>query len=174
MTRKFISTLCAAAVAVTSFSAAPAYADRDDDIARALAAVLGVAILGKIIHESKKDDKGHVTRRYDPKPEYRPHKPRRVERDTYRVQPRDLPRRVQRNTHRRVDRKLLPGQCLRSFESRRGGRVVMMGRKCLENNYRFAHRLPQKCAQRVRTHNGKRSGYDARCLRLNGYRLTRS
>lgn len=172
MTRKFISVLCAAAVGVTAFSAAPARAD-DDDLARALAAVLGVAILGKIIHESQKDDAPKVTRRYDPKPEYRSHQPRHVERDHGRIQPRDLPRRVQRDTRRRVDRRLLPGQCLRSHNTQLG-RIVMMGKRCLEANYRFSNRLPQACAQRIRTHEGKRQGYDARCLRQNGYRLTRS
>ena len=173
MTRKFISTLCAAAVAVTSLSAAPAHAEDNNDLARALAAVLGVAIIGKIIHESNKDDDHRVTRRHDPQPQYRVPPPRKVDRAPHRVQPRDLPRRVKRDTHRRADRKLLPGQCLRSFDTRRGT-VVMFGKRCLENNYRFASRLPQFCAQRVKTRNGKRRGYDARCLRQDGYRLSRS
>lgn len=182
MTRKFISILCATAVALTTISSTPAQADNNDDLARALAAVLGVAIIGKIIHDKKKNDRDDrkVTRRHQPEPVYRPHKQKQVTREEHRLQPRDLPRWVDRNHNRRkdhkqtrrIDRKLLPGQCLRSFDTRRGS-IVMFGRRCLENNYRFTNRLPQHCSQRVRTRNGKRSGYDARCLRNNGYRLTR-
>lgn len=180
MTRKFISTLCAAAVALTAISSTPAQADNNDDLARALAAVLGVAIIGKIIHDKNDRDDRKVTRRHQPEPVYRTHKKKQVTRQEHRLQPRDLPRRVERDRKRRkdhqqtrrVDRKLLPGQCLRSFDTRRGS-VVMFGRRCLENNYRFTNRLPQQCAQRIRTRNGKRTGYDARCLRNSGYRLTR-
>jgi hypothetical protein len=49
----------------------------------------------------------------------------------------------------------------------------MFGRRCLENNFRHANRLPQQCAQQIRTHRGTRYGYDARCLRGAGYSLAR-
>jgi hypothetical protein len=47
----------------------------------------------------------------------------------------------------------------------------MFGRKCLNNNYRHADRLPRQCLDVVRTDRGQRRGYEARCMRQNGYRL---
>lgn len=64
--------------------------------------------------------------------------------------------------------KALPGKCLRRFNTW-DGRVRMMGRNCLHNNYRFAHRLPESCRTRVRTDNGVRRGFQMRCLRNNGF-----
>jgi hypothetical protein len=49
----------------------------------------------------------------------------------------------------------------------------MFGSRCLQQNYRYANRLPQHCAQQIRTRQGNRFGYDARCLRGAGYRLAR-
>jgi hypothetical protein len=44
----------------------------------------------------------------------------------------------------------------------------------LRNNYRFVNSLPQRCARTDRTHNGLRHGYGVKCLRAQGYRLSRS
>ena len=54
---RLIGTFTAAAVALTTFSAAPAYADRDDRAARAVAAILGLAVVGAIINDHKQDKK---------------------------------------------------------------------------------------------------------------------
>ena len=158
MYRRFIATVAAVSVAITALGAAPARAD-DKDVARALAAILGIAVVGKIIHDKKKDKERAVTRRYN---EPRIKRDRRHEPQ---VQPRPLPRHV-RNS------KLLPSQCFRSYDTRRGT-VRMFGRRCLENNFRHANRLPQHCKVRVKTYNGKRTGYQARCMRDAGYRLAR-
>ena len=49
---KFIASIAAAAVAITAFTAAPAAAgDRNRDLAKIAAGILGVAIVGKIIHD---------------------------------------------------------------------------------------------------------------------------
>lgn len=154
MFRKITTTIAAAAVALTSLSVAPARAD-SDDAARALAALLGLVVIGKIIHDSNDDDEV-VTRRRPADPVLRPH--RRT------VEPRPLPR--------RVHRKLLPQECFRSFDTR-DGRVRMFGRKCLEKRYDRVDRLPRRCARQIETYRGTRVGYEARCLRRKGYRLSR-
>lgn len=160
MYRKFISTIIAASVALTAFGAAPAFADRDDDLARALAAILGVAVIGSVINDHKKKKKAHRVQRR----EYQPaHNPPRV-RDRGYVDPKPLPRKVRR--------KLLPPNCLRSFDTRRGT-VRMFPRRCLERSYSFINRLPEHCATRIKTHRGKRMGWEAHCLRQSGYRLAR-
>ncbi|RBI76993.1 hypothetical protein DQW77_03110 [Roseovarius sp. TE539] len=61
MPRNFIAIILAAAVAVTSLSAAPARAG-SDDFARALAGVAAVAIIGSAIANNNRD--GHVSRHY--------------------------------------------------------------------------------------------------------------
>ncbi|MGB7242433.1 MAG: hypothetical protein WBC93_10145 [Sulfitobacter sp.] len=155
--RKFIAAIVSTAMLVTGISAAPARADTDD-LAKALAAIVGVAIIGSAINNRKhrKEDAQRarqaapVQRRYvDP---------------GYRVQPRPLPR--------RVARKLLPGQCLRTFNTRRGT-LSVFGERCLQNNYRHVNRLPSNCYRTVRTRNGQRRGYEAQCLRSSGYKLAR-
>lgn len=158
MYRTFISTIAAAAIALTAFGATPAFADRDRDLARALTAILGVAVIGTIIHDKKKKDRARRATRRDYQPEYHPP---RVHRRPQ-VDPRPLPRKVRRN--------LLPPHCLRSFKTRRGT-VRMFPRRCLERSYSFINHLPEHCATRVKTDGGRRIGWEARCLRQAGYRL---
>ncbi len=147
MSPRFIGLIAAASIAVTAIGASPARAD-DHDIARALAALLGVAVIAKVIKDSKDDRE--VSRRH----------PRVVE-------PRPLPRRVDR-----VDRKLLPQRCFRTFDSRRGLHRGF-GQRCLYTHFRYANRLPAHCLIRVRGTRGPRHAYEARCLRHQGYRLAR-
>jgi hypothetical protein len=150
---RFIATLTAVAIAMTAVSAAPAHAD-DRRAARTAATILGLAVVGALIHDATKDkDERYV----EPQP-------RRHVQPRPRVEPRPLPR--------RVDRKILPQQCLRSYPTRHGN-THMFGRRCLEQNYRAVNRLPQNCTVRIRTDRGPRAGYDARCLRRNGYSLGR-
>lgn len=168
MYRRFIATVAAASIAITAFGAAPARAD-DKDLAKALAAILGIAVVGKIIHDNRKEREQAATRNH-PAPIYtaprRHYEPRvHQHRRDPQVQPRPLPRHVRND-------KLLPSQCFRSYDTRRGT-VRMFGRRCLENNFRHVNRLPQHCKVRVKTYNGKRTGYQARCLRDAGYRLAR-
>ncbi|MFT7134386.1 hypothetical protein [Sulfitobacter sp.] len=167
MYHKFIATIAALSIAITGLSATSAAAgDRNRDLARIAVGVLGVAIVGKIIHDNNKDrqnrehaNQGHVNRGHV------------VTRD--RVQPRPLPQKYrEQKRHQRQDSKLLPQSCFRSYDTRRG-QVVMFGSRCLQKNFRHANRLPQHCAQTIRTFQGTRSGYDARCLRGAGYSLAR-
>lgn len=169
MYRRFIATITAASIAITALGAVPAFAG-DRENARALAAILGLAVVGKIIHDNNKKDEirrergatfyTHKNTNRVHKPKAHKHQPPRYEQRH--VQPRPLPQ--------RVNRKLLPGQCLRSFETRRG-KVRMFGRRCLNNNFQYARRLPQQCLYVFDTRRGDRQGYEARCMRKNGYRL---
>ena len=162
--RKFIALVAGLSIAITGLSAVPAAADQDDT-ARALAAILGLAIVGAVIHDSRKDD--NVTR-YDnhrpyDRPGYRPH-----DRPGYHPlppRPRPLPPRAD-------NRKLLPQACLRTFQTRQG-KINGFGGKCLSGNYRYTNSLPEACALRFRDQYGFGKGYDAQCLRQRGYQLAR-
>lgn len=158
MHRKFIATIIAAAVAVTAIGSAPARAD--EDVLRALAAIAGIAIVGKVIHDrnERKQQTHSVTRNIYKAPLY-PNQGR-----VYDLKPRPLPK--------RVNRRLLPGDCLRSVQTRQG-RVRYFGQRCLQRSYKFANRLPQSCAVRFRGVDHNRRGYDARCLSRAGYQLAR-
>jgi hypothetical protein len=161
---RFIGTFTAMAIAATTFSAAPAVAD-DERNARAIAALLGIAVIGKIIHDNKNSHAPVAGPIYQVNPNstapvYK--KPR------VRTQPHPHPQPLPR----RVNRKLLPEKCLRSFQTR-NGHVRMFPRRCLERNYDFVNRLPLNCGVRVNTDRGPRQGYGARCLRRSGYSLAR-
>lgn len=162
MSRKFIALITAAALGLAAFAPAPAMARDNDnrDLERAIAAILGVAIVGKIIHDKNKrddrKDRDRKKRRDVSKPLDRGWEPH--------VKPRPLPKRV--NT------RLLPRQCFRTFSTNRG-KYRAFGNRCLQNNFRFADRLPHHCKTRIRTNDGPRRVFEARCLRDAGYRLAR-
>ena len=164
MSRKFIAAIVCSALSITAIGAAPARAD--EDLAKALAAIVGLAIVGKVISDKLDDDKKPaptVTRNrvYD---DFRFENNARTDQVITPWEPRPLPR--------RVERRLLPGDCLRSFETP-NGRVRVFGQRCLERNYSYNQSLPRACAVRFRVNNKKRRGYDARCLRREGYQLAR-
>lgn len=70
--------------------------------------------------------------------------------------------------------RILPAECRRTFETRRGDRVRMFTRRCMQNNYRHVDRLPDDCFVRIRTDRGeRRQGWRARCLRNAGFRVNR-
>lgn len=158
--RKFIAVVVSAAVTITAFSVNSAAAD-ERDAARFLAGVAGLVILGAILEDQRRDNKsqGYVSRNwYEPAPRaYRNSNPR--------LKPRPLPK--------RVARKILPAECVRDYNSRRGT-VRMVGSRCLENNNRRVKRLPNDCYREVRTRRGVRGGYAVRCLRKSGYTFARN
>lgn len=153
MFRKLSTSLIAASLVLTSFTTTPAIAD-ERNTARVIATILGIAMVGKIIKDSR-DDKRKVSLRppedpfADPKPDHP-------------LKPRPLPR--------RADTKLLPSYCLQSYDGL-DGVVNMFDRDCLEQNYRFVDYMPLHCEQVVDTFDGFREGFEARCLRHTGYRL---
>lgn len=158
--RHFIALIVISAIAITGFSAAPAQAGQKD-LNRALAALAGLAVLGVVIHEVRKDDRKESRRSVD----------RRYDRDDHLIE-RVYPGRPVKPLPRRVERKLLPQDCLRSVDAK-DGRLHVFGRRCLKRNYAYADRLPEKCERRFRAGGEKRVGYEARCLRREGYALAR-
>ncbi|MEE4187789.1 MAG: hypothetical protein V2I76_04995 [Roseobacter sp.] len=164
MSRRFITTVIAAALTITALGQTPARAD--EDLARLLAAVVGVAIVGKVISDriEDNDQKKRVTQ-HDSNNGLGPVRAVRPQARAFsRVEPRPLPR--------RVNRFLLPGDCLRSFQAH-DGRYRVFGDRCLQRSYAFSDSLPQACKVKFRAGNQKRQGYDARCLRRSGYQLAR-
>lgn len=149
MHRYFIGSIVSATVAVTAFAAAPARAS-DHDLARALAGLAALAIIGKAIHD--RNEKDRVSKNY-------------VEPPRHRIKPRPLPN--------RVARKNLPGECLREIRSNHGHSRRVLSARCLERNYRYSNDLPRSCARQVETQRGWRWAYGARCLRHNGYQIAR-
>ncbi|MEO0633225.1 MAG: hypothetical protein AAFY52_03725 [Pseudomonadota bacterium] len=139
--KRFIALVAATAIAITGFSSAPARAN--DDAAAAIAALLGLAVIGAVIADKRKDKRVVV----HPNPPVRPLPPR-------------------------VNRKLLPQQCLRSFQTNDGPRRVF-GQRCLNRNYQYARSLPTRCHRQFWTDRGWRAGFGARCLRREGYQLAR-
>lgn len=156
MHRKFITLIVAAAIAVTGFSTQVRAGDKD--VAKALAGLAFLAIIGAAIHDNKKDKPVVSTR--NPKPGYRHpgHPHHRV------VKPRPLPPHVART--------ILPRSCLRSFETGRGKHTKVVGRKCMSKKYRYMQNLPRRCAQQAWGARAMRNGFNVRCLKRNGYRLS--
>lgn len=163
MSHKFIAAIVASSIALTALTTTPSFAgSRDRD--KALLGIAGVILLGTAIADANK--KSHRDRRI-----VQPHRPRDVRpnvrrhvRDPQVVHPRPLPH--------RVSRYVLPSQCMRNVETRRG-HVRFLGRHCLNNNYRAVNRLPQQCSVRVKTRGKVRNGFAPRCLRQFGYRIGR-
>ncbi len=152
MTRKFITTIVAAAIAVTGFTATPAAAGNDNFEKLMLGAGTLLIIGSALEHHNSgtkviiQDDYAHGYG-HDRTPHKKKKKKRRFS-------------------------KALPGYCLKHFETRRG-HVRMFGARCLKRNYRFAHKLPEHCKIKIKTwrhgERVKRVGYQARCLRHKGY-----
>jgi hypothetical protein len=191
---KFIATVAAAALTVTAIGAAPARAD--DDFLKTLAIVAGAALVGKVIYDQTQAQRQRATTpsgqllRVTPelspsanapvlvstslRPVARPVSARVGGTPVYDTSPLDvltprpLPERVDR-----ANRKLLPGDCLRSSQTW-DGRVRYFGERCLERSYGFTNQLPQECAVQVRAENRLQQGYEARCLRDRGYQLARN
>jgi len=69
MSRKFISLIVAASIAVTGLTAAPAQAN-ERDLARALATIAGVAIVGVAINEASKKKRRAAQRRFHQQPQF--------------------------------------------------------------------------------------------------------
>ncbi|MEM7490923.1 MAG: hypothetical protein AAF390_17545 [Pseudomonadota bacterium] len=75
--------------------------------------------------------------------------------------------------HRRDDRfhrdvRLLPDQCYREVDTRRGI-VAGYGARCMQNRVARPGLLPPGCIVQVRTDRGTRNLYEPRCLRQAGW-----
>lgn len=146
------------ALSLTFATAAPAQAQglSREDTGKLLIGLTALAVLGAAIND-KKDEKKPETQVRD--------------RDQWSQQGRGNGH-GWGNLNRQNDRRELPGECLRSVETRFGTQRMFVQR-CLERNYRQVNSLPARCAVRVYSNDGPRQGYDPLCLREAGYRSDR-
>jgi hypothetical protein len=161
MRNRIITTIIAAAIAVTSFTAAPVQAADRGEIARF---VLGAGALAVIANELSKNN-GHTVTRHNNsynQPRYNNHYQKPHYNNTYQ-QPRH------NNVYKpKPNRKVVPSACLRVNNSGYGPRRYF-GQHCLKNNMHNANRLPGGCTAKIQTNRGPAYVYAARCLRNNGW-----
>ncbi len=160
MHRYFIAAVVTLTVLITGFSAAPARANNTDDLAKVLAGIAALAIVGKVIHDRRDKKKKQVI--HTPQV-HKPHQNHIYRQQT--IIPKPLPK--------RVARKSLPAHCVRHVQMYNGNTRRVFGARCLNRNYRHAQSLPNHCARQIQTHRGARWVYGARCLRNNGYQIAR-
>lgn len=165
MHRKFIALICAAGFVITA-TTAPARAD--DDIGKLLAGLAALAIIGVAIDNHNDNDTVVVQRQ--PQPYYVPQGQvysQRVAPPTI-VQPRVIqPKPLPRN----VTRYDLPKSCLKTVRNGRD-EYRIVGKHCLNKNYRLSDSLPKACQMEVRGNHGVKRGYNPKCLRNRGYQLS--
>ena len=183
MHRKFIAAIVSVSIAITAFSANSAAAG-DRGTTNFLAGLAGLAILGAIIHDSTKKKKttNYTSRdNYAPLPQqrhdYSNRGRARQHKHDYAAPPRHKGKvhhqPKQRPLPHRVSRKVLPGNCLKRIDTRRGQQRIF-GNRCLNNNFRHVNKLPRACYTEVRSRGRLHHGYGARCLRNKGYSIARN
>ncbi|SDY37575.1 hypothetical protein SAMN05444004_101282 [Jannaschia faecimaris] len=69
---------------------------------------------------------------------------------------------------RRDSRRVLPDNCFRRLETRRG-EVRGYGARCMQRSVARPGSLPPECIRQVRTDRGTRNLYTARCMRRAGW-----
>lgn len=146
MLRQALALVAATALSAAALVPSPARAASNEDIAKILAGLAALAIVGKALSDRDRDDD-------DKPPVIAPHRPK--PKDHYRP---------------RHDAKTVPVRCLRTYETRQGVRRVVM-RKCVERAVAEPWKLPRQCLVRVQTRQGTAQAYAGRCMRQNGYRL---
>ena len=168
MSRKFIAAILAVSTTLAAFSAAPARAASEEDIAKILGAAATIFIIGKAIENSrdKKDDKKKRTVTHASKPVVQFYQNNQVRAHKKNSIPQVVPRNTQRT------RAALPRRCVRQVSGAHVRRVVMQ--PCLSRHYRSARALPRKCEMTVATQRGHRRAYALPCLRQRGYQVARN
>lgn len=169
MSRKFIAAVLAISTTIAAFSAAPARAASEEDIARLLAGAATVFIIGKAIQNARDDD------RDDRKKAITQHRPRQqyynqqyYNQKSYKPVPKVVPRNYGRHDRATA----LPAQCVRRIEGGRVNRVVLD--RCLQRNNFSSRSLPNACRMNVETRGGTARAYALPCLRNRGYTLARN
>ncbi|AHD02501.1 hypothetical protein [Leisingera methylohalidivorans] len=158
--RKFIALIVAASIAITGFSAAPARAD--EDVAKFIAGMALLGILGAAINDARKDDDHTVTRTYNPPRGHGHGDHRHNSHKRYGGHVKPLPPRLHRYD--------LPAQCVRYFP-RYSRNYPLAGKGCLDRNYGYTQNLPRACKVTFWNGNRNHTGYKPRCLNQHGYRM---
>jgi len=170
MARRFIATILAAALAVTTLGA-PAQAASNEDLVKLLAGATALVIIGKAIKDSK-DRRRETVTRHDPRWDRDRHGGR-WERDRH-------GRHGRHDRHgRRDDRHdrgyhrghgwVMPSQC-RVTVATDAGNLSGYDYRCVQSNARFAASLPGECVTAARTRRGPQFIYTSHCLQRSGIR----
>lgn len=156
--------LMALTLTFTSATSAQAQGLSEEDVGKILFGLLATAAIANAVKNNRDDRAAPVQRHVTPRVEIhrQPTKPRGEWRHQNQT----------RHSERRQDYTVLPRTCLRTFDGRNGTQRMLVQR-CLDRNYARAASLPDRCAVRVRTDRGTRHGYNPRCLRDMGYRISR-
>lgn len=158
MSRKFITLVTAASLAIASLSASQAQAT-DKRTRNIILGATALAILGAAISADSRDRQGANTSTYTPRP-----LPHHGYWHGYNDHPRGpAPGVTPRPVPGRVILGELPKRCLRYIETRRGIKRVYE-RTCLQRHYKYVTRLPQTCNKKFWDGAKKISGYARRCL----------
>ncbi|MDF1855019.1 hypothetical protein [Pseudooceanicola sp.] len=159
MSRKFIATILAASLAVTTFTA-PAKAG-NDDLVKFLAGATALVIIGTAIEQS---NRGRTTTRYEnryvpPKAHNSGHRDDRYDN-----------RHDSRNDRRGRDTaRTMPSTCRTTINTRRGP-VEAFGYSCVQKHPRVAANLPGRCVTNAHTRRGTQMVYSGQCLQGAGIR----
>lgn len=159
MHRKYIALIFATALAITSFDTRTAHAASDDDIARWIAGIAALAIIGaavsdrndnrsnrKVTHGSRHSNaKSHNWARHG---------------------------NVTRHKQTKRNRYALPAKC-RVAGNLQGHTVRGFSARCLQRNNVNVQALPRHCALRYRDRNKPVTVFTGRCLRQQGYTVAR-
>lgn len=166
MSRKFITLVSAAAVAVAGLTASQANA-LDKRTRNVILGVTALAILGAAASQADSNN-GYVPRRYDDDDRDHPrhghghgHWHGHADDDHPRgpapgIHPRPVPPRVIFSE--------LPDRCAFTVRTR-GGPARMFETRCLRRNYAHANRLPNSCRRTVKLGSKNIDAYGGACLR---------
>lgn len=154
----FTKTIAAAALALSTFTASPAFADNDArDRVIAGAVLLGIIALAVREQREERDRAAQAPVVRHPEPIQRQYSPTPLSRGPE----------VSRDYR---DPAQLPVQCFQDLRTDEGPRRVFDA-ECLEFHYPFARFLPGACAGTVQMNGRFAAVYWPRCLSDAGYRL---
>lgn len=155
MARKIMTSILAAAVAITSISAVPAQAG-NRELGRAIVGITALAIIGTAIANESRAQTSTRHQTYEPPKQntHKAHKKHHYNQGHHYHKPKHKKR-------------ALPGYCRVNYKGKNGWKTGY-GVRCTKNNVRRPAALPSDCIRRNYA-NGPRLVYAARCMRKNGY-----
>ncbi|WP_102110250.1 hypothetical protein [Oceaniglobus roseus] len=160
----------AAALAFSPVAATPAQAqdNSNQQLARILAGAATVAIIGLAINREKQRERNAAA---VPVHDWRRPVPPVYQQPRYRLPRHDKPRYEHHDRHdwRDRDQRTVPASCLRTIYNRHGAQTLF-GARCISRSMRHPNRLPQQCAQTLRSDRGWVTGFEPGCLQRYGWR----
>lgn len=141
MKRPLIASLLSVTIAFSSVAATPVRAGNDEDLLKILLGIATIAIIADAAND-RRDQSQQTNGGQD----WNHHA---------------IPAR----------QRVLPAQCVVEVDARRGRDVTMLGRRCMERNYRWVNRLAERCEMTVEARRHDRRGFSIHCLRRAGYEI---